>query len=108
MNFRNLKPATAVRFEDIPFSLSFTKEDITSVIRNHNDRFDINNYPMYFKGKRNKTTVIYLEVYDAIARQKLLASMFSFSVCMYTFPCPQLHNMVVNILNLKLMNNTII
>ena len=107
VNFRNLKPAIAVRFEDIPFSLPFTKEDITSVIRNYNDRFGVNNYPMYFKGKRNKATVIYLEVYDAITRQKVLASMFSIHlvyVCMYTFPCPQLH--IVNILNLKLINNT--
>ena len=81
MNFRNLKPAIVVRFEDIPFSLPFAKQDITSVIRNHNDRFGVNNYPKYFKGKRNKATVIYLEVYEAITRQKLLASMFSFSVC---------------------------
>ena len=86
MNFRNLKPAIAVRFEDIPFSLPFAKEDITSVIRNHNDQFGVNNYPMYFKGKRNKATVIYLEVYNAITRQKLLASMFSFSVCTVRIP----------------------
>lgn len=85
-NFQCSKPAIAVCFKGIPFTVPIAKEHLTSVIRSKNDQQRVTNHPMYFNGKRSKATVIYLHVFvfDDERRQKLLASMhFMFNTAFY-------------------------
>jgi len=64
----------ALRYESIPFSLPFSKKELTSKIRSKKEELGITNTPMSFNGKQLKATMIYLDAFDGLTQKKLLKS----------------------------------
>jgi len=77
-NYRSTKTAMALRYESLPFSLPFSKKELTSKIRSKKEELGITNTPMYFNGKQLKATMIYLDTFDGLTQKKLLKSKKSF------------------------------
>lgn len=78
-SYRSSRDAIALRYEDVPFTLPHSKEQITAEIRNSKGQLGITNTPIYFYGNRNKGTVIYLDTFDDFRRRQLVerkASLF--------------------------------
>jgi len=62
----------ALRYENIPFDLPVSKQEITAKVRSKKEELGFTNIPNYFNGKRFKSTMIYLEAFDSSTQKRLL------------------------------------
>ena len=73
--FRSGKPAITIRYEEMPFNVDFSKEDITSIIKaNKAADYGVTNTLVYFNSGRSKATVIHLDAFSQEIRKRLLES----------------------------------
>ena len=71
-SYRSSRDAIALRYEDVPFTLPHSKDQITAEIQNSKGQLGITNTPIYFNGNRSKGTNIYLDTFDDSRRKQLL------------------------------------
>jgi len=71
----------AFRYEELPFKVDFSKEDITSLIKaNKNAEYGVTNTPVYFIDGRRKATVLHLDAFNQNRKKLLLES--TSNICM--------------------------